>query len=104
MSDLKPQLRRLFREARHRFVAGLSAAERGALHIDLARVAAPVVAGFAMPGIAVWSCANAVAVTPANAVVPASVKNCRRPLLFSASLMVFLPLYDGADAHLLHPL
>ena len=50
MTDSKPRLRRLFREARHCFVAGLTPAERGALYHDLARVAAPVVAGFAIPG------------------------------------------------------
>lgn len=42
----KPALRRLFRERRQQFVAGLSTAEREALYADLARIAAPVVAGF----------------------------------------------------------
>ncbi len=50
MTDPKPQLRWLFRDARRRFVAGLSQPERDALHRDLARVASPVVTGFALPG------------------------------------------------------
>lgn len=46
----KSELRWLFRDARRRFVAGLSKAERDTLYRDLARMAAPVVAGFTMPG------------------------------------------------------
>jgi hypothetical protein len=41
----KPALRRLFRERRQQFVAGLTLAQRETLYADLARVAAPVVAG-----------------------------------------------------------
>lgn len=48
--DPKPALRRLFREQRHRFVAGLTLVEREALYRDLAKVAAPAVAGFNLPG------------------------------------------------------
>ena len=46
----KPALRRLFRERRQQFVAGLTTAEREALYADLARNAAPVVAGFTRIG------------------------------------------------------
>jgi 5-formyltetrahydrofolate cyclo-ligase len=48
--DPKPALRRLFRAQRHRFVAGLTLAEREALYRELAKVAAPAVAGFSLPG------------------------------------------------------
>ena len=47
--DPKPRLRWLFRDTRLGFVAGLAQPERDALHRDLARMAAPVVAGFALP-------------------------------------------------------
>lgn len=47
--DSKPQLRRYFRDARRCFVAGLSKVERDALHRDLARMVAPVLAGFVLP-------------------------------------------------------
>jgi 5-formyltetrahydrofolate cyclo-ligase len=50
MSDSpKPALRSQFRDARRRFVAGLSLAERNALQHALARVVAPALAGFARP-------------------------------------------------------
>ena len=49
-SNTKPALRRMFRDARHQFVAGLSAADRDRLQCDLARIAAPVTNSFAMPG------------------------------------------------------
>ena len=47
--DPKPALRRLFREQRHRFLAGLTPAEREAMYRDLAKIAAPAVAGFSLP-------------------------------------------------------
>jgi 5-formyltetrahydrofolate cyclo-ligase len=50
MTDSKAQLRWLFRDARRRYVAVLSQAERDGLHRDLARVAAPAVRGFSLPG------------------------------------------------------
>jgi 5-formyltetrahydrofolate cyclo-ligase len=46
----KPALRRLFRERRQQFVAGLTLAEREALYADLARIATPVVTGFTRIG------------------------------------------------------
>jgi 5-formyltetrahydrofolate cyclo-ligase len=46
----KPALRRLFRERRRQFVAGLTMPERESLYADLARMAAPVVAGFSRIG------------------------------------------------------
>lgn len=49
-ADPKPALRWLFRDARRRFVAGLSATDRDTLGRDLARIAAPVVEGFAIAG------------------------------------------------------
>jgi 5-formyltetrahydrofolate cyclo-ligase len=48
--DSKTALRWLFRDARRRFVAGLSPAEREGLLRDLARIAAPVTKGFLQPG------------------------------------------------------
>ena len=48
--DSKPQLRWLFRDARRRFVEALSATERAALYVDLARTASAVTQGFDLPG------------------------------------------------------
>jgi 5-formyltetrahydrofolate cyclo-ligase len=46
----KPAVRRLFRERRQHFVAGLTLTQREALYVDLARMAAPAVAGFKRVG------------------------------------------------------
>ena len=50
MTDTKPRLRRIFRDARRAYVGGLSPVQRAAFNNDLARVAAPAVADCLRPG------------------------------------------------------